>query len=230
MQECEPEEISSSNTSMDISDLFMQVLRHQRSTDAAHKSDPVCLPSARSYKDVLDENLQLHSQIFSLKIQNEKLLFMNTNISDEILKIRNTLSEKKSKYKNNISDKDRLIEELRSKLEEEMLNVKSTYVTKQVADNKTHEEHIKSLEDRLAEVSRQYDTSLEDLATLRAELLNTKDSLSSLQISFSQTQAENKALRQRLSAFGIPSPPSNMASSDPPQPLLLSKFCLLSNN
>lgn len=220
MQECDTGD-SSSNTSMDLSELFLEVLTKAKdSRGGTENTDPVCLPSARSYKDILNDNLRLHSTILNLKVEIEKLQFINSKLTQEASDLRFRLSEKKTKYKSESTEKDSTIVELQRRLE----SLTTSYRVQQDSDQISTSERIRRLESDLSGLQKQHVSDTDDISGVRAELSQTKESLISTQENLKSSLEEISALRTRLSNFGIPAPPSSVKPSEPPPVLLLSKF------
>jgi chromosome segregation ATPase len=207
---------------MDLSDLFLEVLakaKEPRGEDG--DSAAVCLPSARSYKDVLNDNLRLHSMVLNLKVEIEKLNFMNSKLTEEVSNLRARISTKKTKYKSELADKESIIGELHTRLE----SVTNSYRAQQDCDQISTSETIKQLEFKLVALQKQRDLDSTDLSAVRSDLSQTKESLLSNQEKLKASLEEISSLRGRLSTFGIPAPPqSTLTPQEPPPVLLLSKF------
>ena len=231
MQECELGDSQSSNTSVDVSGMFLDILTHARSCALSQDdSDPVCLPSARSYKDVIDENLRLHSTVLNIKLENEKLLFVKTKQAEELCELKSILVAKKAKYKIAVSERDSRISDLQKRLEEDLLSVSQKYQSSRKSDTDISQTRISELENQLDTLRHQLCASNQDCDATRSELAKSNDLVSSTQEQLSQLRLDNTNLRERLSMFGIQAPGVIQPANEPRPILLLSKFNQLHHN
>lgn len=226
MQECEFGDSQSSNASMDLSDMFLEILSNAKSQLPSPESNeqPVCLPSARSYKEIIDENLRLHSMILNIKVENEKLSFVNNRISTELADVNSSVAAKKSKYKSVLSQKDLIIADLQKKLEDDLFSLRRSIECKADSEKTAFKDRLTELQNCLDESTIQRDAAINDLKHIQSELAQSQELISSINEELTRIKDDNSSLRTRLSMFGIPAPQTSVTPAEPHEILLLSKF------
>jgi len=216
-------ESSSTDSSLDVSDLLLTALE-TRGKFGSNFSDEICLPSARTYKDVIDENILLNSHIIDQKIQNEKLVFLNKTLEAQCLDLQGKLNAKRAKYKTQIQAKDEEIQKLRH--DTNLTTVQTTLTEK-------FESRISDLTQNAQETDQRLREALTLIKSLEEKLAKSEEQNSVLvslmkdKETYTTTIEKDIVLfRKRLQDFGLPIPLTVL--NQPPcenNALLLSKFC-----
>jgi len=211
--------------------MFLDILTNAtKNPEKSQDFEPVCLPSARSYKDLMDENLRLHSTVLNTKVEIEKLMFVNKRQTAEIEDLKTRLVAKKAKYKSVLSQRDTIIAELQKRLEGDLLSMRQSFQTERASEAEHSSHRIASLDAQLETARKHLDASIQDCEAIRLEHSQCKELISSTDAELSRLRLDNTALRDRLSMFGIQAPWPNSSTNEPRPILLLSQFNQIQNN